>query len=411
MKTSLIIGAGVSGCAAGLELARAGRRVEILEQDTAVGGKILDYCCKATADCSRCGVCVAHTLVNRALHEPGIRFTTAASVAAVRRRTGGFAVELALREPAIDYGRCLRCDACVGACPARAITRCARGELVQYRLDEGRCLRAQGGACAACREACPAGAIRAASQAAGGAGGARLEADQVLVAVGHEPFQAARKVRLGHGRVPNVLTGAEAEALLARQSCLGGPGESVAFVQCVGSRDPHLGRNWCSAVCCAYALRLARMLRHRDPATRVAIYYIDLQNFDRGFSRLRRELEEDGVRFVRGLPYSVRQAPDGKLRLLGPELPAGAEADKPGSADVGEFVHDRVVLSAGLGPTEEARELAALLGLGLDENGFLQPGAEGVFVTGTCREPQSITESIAAARAAATEMLVQGGGA
>ncbi len=401
MRRSLIIGAGVSGCAAALELAQAGRQVEILELGTAVGGKVLDYCCKATEDCSRCGVCVAHTLVHRALRQPGIRFTTAASVASFRRREKGFSVELALREPAFDYGKCLRCDACAGACPVQAIERYSRGELVQYRLDEARCLLRQGRPCTACRDACPAGAVRA------GSGGSRTRvlADQVLVAVGHEPFAAARKVRLGHGRLPNVLTGAEAESILSRGSSLGAPGESVAFVQCVGSRDPHLGRNWCSAVCCAYALRLARMLRHRDSQSQVTVYYIDLQHFDKEFSLLRRELEEGGVRFVRGLPYSVRQVPGGRLKLLGSADAGGVLGDRPG-----EF-YDRVVLSVGLGPAAGSRELGALLGLEPDEHGFLQPGADGVYVTGTCREPQPIPESIASARSTALEMLAHGGDA
>ena len=416
-RTSLVIGAGISGCAAGLELARAGRRVVILEQDTAVGGKVLDYCCKAAADCSRCGVCAAHTLVGQALREPRLRFLTSASLAAVRRQAGGFSVEAALRGPAFDYARCLGCEACSRACPAGAISRHARGGLVQLRLDGSRCLLRQGRACAACREACPAGAVRAgAGIAADGGRRERLEADQVLVAAGHEPFQAARKVRLGHGRIPGVLTGAEAEALLSRRSALGGPGERVAFVQCVGSRDPRLGRNWCSAVCCAYALRLARMLRHRDPAARLDVHHIDIQNFDPQYARLRRELEEGGVRFVPGLPYSVQRAPGGKLKLSGPEGPAeegasGASGGDAGSSRPGGELYDKVVLSVGLGPAEGARELAALLGLGLDGNGFLRPGAEGVFVTGTCREPQSIGECIASARAEAQQMLVQGGGA
>lgn len=434
MIRNLVIGAGISGCTAGIELAQAGRQVEILEAGGTIGGKVLSYCCKATEDCSRCGVCLAHSLVQQAARHPGIRFRTGTRVEAVRRRPdGGFTVQVRRRRPAVDHRRCIRCGACAGACPAGAILRYSRAELLLYRIDYDRCLLQQGRRCAACRDACPARAIATDGLAADGGGqdvrrapgameGGRgrlaadglaadglaadgdiretLRADRVLIAIGHEPFDAARKIRLGHGRLANVLTGPEVEETLSRQSLPGRPGESIAFVQCVGSRDPRIGRNYCSSVCCGYALRLARMLRHRDPQAEVTVYHIDLQNVDKTFTLLRRELEERGVRFVRGLPSSVERAGSRlKLRFDDPQAAA---------AGAGAAEHDRVVLSVGLGPVAEAARMAGLFGLEQDAFGFLRPAAP-VFVTGTCREPQSIPECIASARAAALEMLADGG--
>jgi heterodisulfide reductase subunit A len=234
-----------------------------------------------------------------------------------------------------------------------------------------------------------------------------LRADALLLATGHQPFDAARKIRLGYGRFPGVLTGAEAEELLTRQETLAGgavagssavagaASGSTAFVQCVGSRDPKEGNNYCSAVCCAYALRLARMLKHREPAAEVTVYYIDLQNFDKAFGPLRAELEAAGVRFVRGLPFRVEQAA-GRLELSF-ESPDGGQ---------GLAVHDRVVLSVGIRPEPRTAALAGLLDLPRNAHGFLASAhpAEQVWACGTCLEPQSIPDSMASARAVALEM-------
>ena len=131
----------------------------------------------------------------------------------------------------------------------------------------------------------------------------RVAADGVLVATGHENFDPVVKPRLGYRRLPGVMTGFEAEQALVGRLDLGG--QSVAFIQCVGSRDPSLSRNFCSAVCCAYALRMARVLKHRNPQADVTVYYIDIQHFDKVQSAFRADVERAGVKLVRGIPSSV----------------------------------------------------------------------------------------------------------
>jgi heterodisulfide reductase subunit A len=393
MSRFLILGGGISGCTAGTELAGLGHQVTILEQSARFGGKLLDYCCKATDSCSRCGVCVAASQVARAARQQGLRILAGAELKAVRRGAG-FTVQAARRNPSIDPGRCVDCGACARACPAGAITRQQKAELVQYVVDYTRCRLQQGKSCDRCLEACPAGAIELEASAAQSE--LRLKADALLLATGHQPFDAARKIRLGYGRFPGVLTGAEAEELLSRQESLGG--SSVAFVQCVGSRDPQEGNNYCSAVCCAYAMRLARVLRHREPGTEVAIYYIDLQNFDKAFGPLRAELQASGVRFLRGVPFRVEQTSSGRLALYF-ESPDGQES-------VAE--HDRVILSVGIRPEPRTAGLAGLLGLPLNAHGFLasaNPAAQ-VWACGTCLEPQSIPDCMASARAVALDMVM-----
>lgn len=157
---------------------------------------------------------------------------------------------------------------------------------------------------------------------------------------------------------------------------------------------PVLKRNFCSSVCCAYALRMARLLASRNPATEVTVYFIDIQNFDKVFTPLRSELEGMGVRFIRGIPASVTHAADGKLSLS-IEDAAGHYA----SAE-----HDAVVLSTGIAPSEGAAHLADLFGLERDEFGFLRSEHAEARVAGTCGEPRSIADSISSARAAALEI-------
>ncbi len=393
MSRFLILGGGISGCTAGAELAGLGHQVTILEQSARFGGKLLDYCCKATDSCSRCGVCVAAAQVARAARQKGVRMMPGAAVKSVRLGTG-FAVQAARANPSIDPARCADCGACLQACPAGAITRLQKAELVQYVPDYTRCRLHQDKACQRCQEACPTGAIElepaAHSELA-------LKADGLLLATGHQPFEAARKIRLGYGRFPGVLTGAEAEELLSRQESLGA--SSVAFVQCVGSRDPKEGNNYCSAVCCAYALRLARVLRHREPGTEVAVYYIDLQNFDKAFGPLRAELQASGVRFLRGVPFRVEQASSGRLTLHF-ESPDGQQSTAE---------HDRVILSVGIRPEPSTAVMAGLLGLPLNTHGFVasaHPAAK-VWACGTCLEPQGIPDCMATSRAVAMDMSQQ----
>jgi len=401
MSKYLILGSGISGCTAGYQLAEMGNRVDIIEQEARVGGKVLEYCCKATEECSRCGVCVAVSQLHQALHHPLVRITTGATVKQVKKGKK-ISVQLDRLNPSIDYQKCIQCGRCVDACPTRSISRIEKGELVQYAVDFSTCLLHKGESCNACAEACPTGAL----SADGATSALDMGADAVLIASGHRNYDASRKIRYGYGRFENVLTGAEAEEILSSRRTLGEGPESIAFIQCVGSRDPKEGNNYCSAVCCSYALRLARILKHNSPESEITIYYIDIQNFDKTFSSLRHGLLEQGVRFVRSIPFRVQQAASGKLQLLIENM--------EGEQTIVE--HDRVVLSIGMEPADGAEDVAALFGLERDPFGFFPSRSatsgmscnEHVFVCGTCHEPMSIPDAMAAARGVAREMTRAG---
>ena len=390
MERFVVLGAGVTGMTAAIELSNLGAEVSVVEQSTVVGGHVTtsSYCCKATSSCARCGVCVAHTQLDLSLHDPHIQLHTGCAVKTFVPTNGGVTVQIEQRQPAIDYEKCSSCDACVEACPEHCITKYQRAEITQYAIDYSRCLRARGQSCTACADVCGAEALSCAAREE------TIQASGMLVATGHTPYNPTGKPRYGYGTSSRIMTGLEAETALADKHHFGDPTERVAFIQCVGSRDPSIDRNFCSGVCCAYAVRMARMLKYRNPEMQVTIYYIDLQHFDRQFNELLDETISLGVNLVRGLPFRIEEESDGSLAFT-IETADGR----------GETVHhDRAILSVGIDSRGDADALARTIGLSRDNNGFLVSGHDRVFTSGTCARPMSIPESMAAARETAHGM-------
>jgi heterodisulfide reductase subunit A len=221
-----------------------------------------------------------------------------------------------------------------------------------------------------------------------------IEAGSIILACGFRAFEPLEKPRLGYGRIPGVITGLELDSLLRADNFTLGEREngsrSVAFIQCVGSRDPRIGRNYCSRVCCGYALRLARLLRHRFPGIEPTMFYMDIQTFDRDFERRLEEARRE-VRLIRAIPPEVRAGTDGRPELIfqGPEDKRILES------------FDLVVLSVGISPDPSHSSLGELLRVSLNRDGFLERDEEtvstetpGVFVAGTVQGPKSIEETV-----------------
>jgi len=390
MNTILIIGSGISGLSAADFLGSLGNNVVILEKEGSIGGKILSYCCKATDSCSRCGVCTAHEKLADTLKKKNVRIITGTDIKSVTNTGEKITIKAERKNPYIDQQKCLDCGACAEACPENCISVYRRGDAVQYIVDYSKCRLHKGQECDVCMKTCPADAIEGKAAVKP----LTLTGSDAFIATGHTVFDAAKKPRYGYGRMPNVITGLELEEMLSRELDFPEDVSDVAFIQCVGSRDPVLGRNYCSSVCCAYALRMARVLKYRKPDIKVTVYYIDLQAFDKTFTRFKEELLSLGVQLIRGVPFRVDELESGKLRCM----------VEHGNGDETIAEHDKVVLSVGMGPDLSSGEVAELFGLKQDEYGFLSSEKSNVYVSGTCENPQSITESIASAEAAAVKI-------
>jgi heterodisulfide reductase subunit A len=232
-----------------------------------------------------------------------------------------------------------------------------------------------------------------------------LTVSAVVIAAGITPFDASRKVEYGYGRFKNVITAKDLDEMLRFHGALFRPSDgklpkTVAFFQCVGSRDQSIGNLYCSQVCCAYALRLIKAIRHQYPGLKATFLYTDIQPAGASFQPFLDSCRQDkGIRLIRSLPSKVYHSPLSdtlRVKLIDPER-----------GEVAEDSFDLVVLSVGMVLSKEAKHLTELFGLSLTEDGFIASPLPhtGVFVAGSCSGPKGIDRSILHAKSSA--FLVQ----
>jgi heterodisulfide reductase subunit A len=320
----LIIGGGIAGLTAAEQLAAMKIPSILVEKQSVLGGYAAGYACKATQACVKCGACVVAEALHKVCAEPTVEVLTGSRAIEVVRG-GRFRVT------------------------------------IQQTCDENQ-------------------------------GQLTREADAVILATGFKPFDPKSKP-YGYGRFPNVVTNLELERILREHSIPVRPSddktpERIAFVQCVGSRDEHLGHLWCSKVCCASALRAAGLIKMRRPQIDITFFYIDVQTFGKEFQTFYNGIRDD-VTMIRTLPGDVFPAAADRLRMV---------FFDPRERRSREELFDLIVLSVGITPAAGNRELARLFQVTLEQNGFLpgRPGP-GVFSAGTARGPMSIAESIVSA--------------
>ena len=236
----------------------------------------------------------------------------------------------------------------------------------------------------------------------GGSGESQAKADAVVLATGYEPYQAAGKPRYGYGRFENVATVLELDVELRQTGQItnrvsGQVPKKVAFVQCVGSRDV-LRNNYCSRICCGFALRMGRMLTHRF-GTEVTVFYMDIQNFGHVYKPTLEAAKQE-LRLVRAMPSDVFPGEDGQVVVQ-----YFNEADATSEFEPFEML----ILSIGLAPGKENKALAEMAGLTLNDYGFFEPTAgenkTGLFLAGTAVKPLDVAEVVASAERAAQETI------
>jgi heterodisulfide reductase subunit A len=236
-------------------------------------------------------------------------------------------------------------------------------------------------------------------------GGGEGRAAALLLATGFIPFRAEDKPQYRYGVLPNVLTGLDLEQQLKETGTIFRPSDnilprSMAFIQCVGSRDLHLGHPFCSQVCCGYALRMANLIKHKNPQMEITVFYMDIQTFGKDFS-LFMDQTRKRVRFIRSIPGEILEGENDQVLLT-------FQSDNGSSSQKQAF--DLAVLSVGIMPGTDILPWSQRLGLSLTPDGFLQEGQEasppeGIFLAGTVSGPKSISRSISQAYRAAEEVV------
>ena len=244
-----------------------------------------------------------------------------------------------------------------------------------------------------------------------------LDVGTIIVATGYDQFDANEKLEYGYADNANVITGLEIE----RQINASGPTEgkvlkpsdgqkpkSVAFILCVGSRDEKVGNEYCSRVCCMHSMKNAQLVKDKMPDTEVAIYYMDIRAFGKGFEEFyKRSQEKYGIKFIRGRPAAILGNPDETLTVRSEDSLLGR---------VTEYNYDMVVLAAGLVPPAGAEKLRQTIGLSKSADGFLMEAhpklrpvdtlTEGVYLAGVAQGPKDIPDSVAQASGAAARAAI-----
>ena len=421
-QSILVIGAGVAGLEASLDLADKGYKAHLVERLPTIGGKMaLLYKVFPTNDCAPCILAPKTAYAN--IH-PNINLLTNSEVTNVEGHIGNFSVVVNQKPRYVDEKKCTGCGLCIEKCPTKVLdNEYSRGVgerkaiYIPYDqaiprkavIDTQNCLYFQKGSCKICEKVCPASAINFKQEPKA----IELKAGAIIVATGFDEYDPAQKTEYGYGRYGNVIT----QFQLARLLDIDGPTKgrllrptdkreprSIAMIQCVGSRDEN-ANGYCSSVCCMYALKHAQIIKEMVlPDTQVYISYIDMRTAGKGFEEYYRRTREIGVNFIHSRPAEVIENNETKSLIL-----------KVEDSDIGELLKlevDLVVLSCATVPSNGARQLAELLSINLDENGFfkeihpklrpVETNVRGIYICGSAQGPKDIPGSIIQAKAAAS---------
>ena len=395
IKPVVVLGGGIAGITAALELSRAGLPAVLVEKSPFFGGLAASFGCKATDACQKCGACRVEQGLRDLLAAPNLTLSAHTELVESRSENDHLHLTLKSQPRVIDPQLCTNCGLCLEQCPAPGaiITAASAENHPRFAVHPAACLFFQDGSCRRCQEICPTQAIDLSRPETV----SDLEAASLIVATGYKPAPPPTRGDYTNYYLPNIITGWELEEMIKQGGLLvrpsdGRPVRHLAFIQCVGSRD--LEHTYCSRVCCAYGLRLARLIRHRWPECQVTTFYMDLQNVGPDPKEFEATVREE-IELIRALPGDLSATADGSLRLKFLDEASGQGLYR---------VVDLLVLAVGIAPGPDNPKLAEMLHLKLDPDGFLKDGQEGgqteapgVFLAGTAAGPQSILECIAQA--------------
>ncbi len=416
----MVVGGGIAGTQAALDLAGSGFFVYVVESSPTIGGAMAQL--DKTFPTNDCSMCILSPKLVECGRHLNIRLLTMSDVEKVEGEAGNFIVTVRERARYVDADKCVACGICAEKCPKKvkdsfneglglrkaAYVKYPQAVPLKYVIDKDNCIFFKNGKCRACEKFCPTGAIDFNDKEKAH----RIEVGSIILAPGFESFDPSPYDTYGYGKYPNVITSMEFERILSasgpfeghldRPSDRKGP-KKIAWLQCVGSRDSHpYAHEYCSGVCCMYAIKEAVIAKeHAKDELDAAIFFMDMRTYGKDFERYyNRAEQETGVRFIRCRVHSIfPAAPDSDdLRI--------EYVDETGKTRAEVF--DLVVLSIGLQVSKESKALAERIGVEIDTNGFartsgLSPVASsrpGVFTCGAFCGPKDIPFSVMEASAA-----------
>jgi len=419
-RKALVIGGGVAGIQAALDMADAGYKVCLVERTGSIGGRMAQI--DKTFPTMDCSICILAPKMSEVGRHPNIELLTLSEVKEVQGHIGNFKIKVLTKARYVTK-ECTSCGDCIQACPQLAPDEFNAGLSIRraiyipfaqavpstFLIDMNRCLNNQGiVACDRCFQACAHKCIDFADTDRT----IELEVGTIVVATGVDVFDPTALTELGYGRFPNVITTLEFERLINA----GGPSsgelirpsdrkrpQKVAFLQCIGSRSKR-SNPYCSNVCCMNTVKDALLIKEHWPDTEIYVFYIDIRAFGKGFEDLFQRSRREGVVFIRGIPGEIiEDINTGNLTLLGENTLLGSPY---------RYNMDMVILSVGIMPHKDAHVIQRMLNLSTDTDGFymeahpkLRPvdtTTGGVFLAGAAEGPKDIKDSVTQASAAAS---------
>jgi len=410
---TVVIGGGIAGLQTALDLADQDFKVAIIEKDATIGGKMIRLSkVFPTLDCASC---ITTPKMASAAHHPNITLFTYCELTSLESAGGTVTAAVTQKPRYVDEIKCIGCRQCEYNCPVyvsdqeqggfagrKAIYVPFSNAIPQIALmDVDNCTL-----CGKCAKVCPTGAVNYFQEPEPFI----IEAKSAVLSTGFELTPIEDKQQYGYGEIPNVITALQMERLLAPHGPYnrvlrpsdGMEPDSIAFIQCAGSRDKSMGIPYCSRVCCMYAIKQAMLLSGAVPLADITIYYMDIRAFGKGYEQFFQNAQAMGIEFVKAKVARIDPGDDGGVTL---------HYEAQGSdGGVQTREHDLVVLSLGMvagwdpeGVCSVSRGSDAFIRTVKPKIAPTLTDMEGVFVAGVAAGPKDIVDTIVEAGAAAME--------
>ncbi|HZW40001.1 MAG TPA: CoB--CoM heterodisulfide reductase iron-sulfur subunit A family protein [Ignavibacteriaceae bacterium] len=434
-KRALVIGGGISGIQAALDIANSGFEVVLVEKEPSIGGHMSQLSeTFPTLDCSQC---ILTPRMVEVYQHPKIKLMSYSEVQSLEGFIGNFKVTIRKKARYVKDEVCTGCGLCVQKCPIKKLAYSEFEEGLATRpavyvpfpqavpnipvIDKNVCTYFKSGKCQMCKKVCGREAIDFEQQDQL----IQEEVGAIIVATGYKLYSIGKQEEgspykgygeYGYGQYKDVINGLQFERIASASGPTSGeilrPSDNkepkkIVFIQCVGSRDESKGFSYCSKICCMYTAKHAMLYKHKVHDGEAYVFYMDIRAGGKMYEEfVRRAIEEDGVKYIRGRVSRIFKDGD-KYKVKGEDTISGMPV---------EIDADMVVLATAMIAQQEAPKLAQTLGIPYDKHGFLvevhpklrpvETSTGGIFLAGACHSPRDIPESVSMASAAAAKALV-----